>query len=91
PFERDSKVAREIRGQITIYNTVIQGLQHCTRVFSFSLHGVLARLIVHSRAGSKVSQTFDVRFDNSLSDYIDRYTHAPPERRGYDITFIRSS
>ncbi|KAH8913522.1 hypothetical protein BT69DRAFT_1254946 [Atractiella rhizophila] len=90
PFERDSKVAREIRGQITVYNTVIQTLQHRTRVFSFSLHGAVARLIVHSRAGSKVSQRFDVRLDNSLSDYIDRYTHAAPEQRGYDITFIRS-
>ncbi|KAH8913901.1 hypothetical protein BT69DRAFT_64373, partial [Atractiella rhizophila] len=82
PFERDSKVAREIRGQITVYNTVIQTLQHRTRVFSFSLHGAVARLIVHSRAGSKVSQRFDVRLDNSLSDYIDRYTHAAPEQRG---------
>ncbi|KAH8914612.1 hypothetical protein BT69DRAFT_1273239 [Atractiella rhizophila] len=87
PFERDSKVARDIRGQITVYNTVIQTLQHRTCVFSFSLHGAFARLIVHSRAGSKVSRSFDVRFDNSLSDYIDRYTHAPPDRRGYDLTF----
>ncbi|KAH8917604.1 hypothetical protein BT69DRAFT_1286474 [Atractiella rhizophila] len=45
PFERDSKVARDIRGQITVYNTVIQTLQHRTR--------------------SKVSRSFDVRFDNS--------------------------
>ncbi|KAH8919325.1 hypothetical protein BT69DRAFT_1194262, partial [Atractiella rhizophila] len=60
-------------GKITIYNAVIQSLQHRTRVFSIYVRGKTARLLCHSRAGTLVTTPFNYNEDSYLHRFLFRY------------------
>lgn len=76
------------RGQQIDYVTQIMSLQHRTHVFSLSIMGHHARIIRWDRAGAIVSKSFDYVSSKHLIDFLSRYEHATPERRGYDRTVI---
>ncbi|KAH8927650.1 hypothetical protein BT69DRAFT_1205688, partial [Atractiella rhizophila] len=72
-FETLSLDGKLIRGQITLYNTIIQARQFRTRVFSFFVHGDTCRLIRHSRACAEVSISFSLEDTGHLQEFLWRF------------------
>ncbi|KAH8917399.1 hypothetical protein BT69DRAFT_1354786 [Atractiella rhizophila] len=87
-FENGADSAVELRGQITLYNTVIQILQHRTRVFSIYIEGKIARLLCHSRAGTAVTSPFNYNEEPHLHKSSFRYTRSARAQRGHDDTTL---
>ncbi|KAH8914947.1 hypothetical protein BT69DRAFT_1357194 [Atractiella rhizophila] len=86
--ETESRTGQKTRGQIIIYSTMILSSQQRTRVFSFYVRGHHARLICHSRAGFRVTHSFDYSKDPYLQEFFWRYTNSNREARGHDVTFV---
>ncbi|KAH8915298.1 hypothetical protein BT69DRAFT_1271972 [Atractiella rhizophila] len=90
-FENGADSAVELRGRITLYNTVIQILQHRTRVFSIYIDGKIARLLCHSRAGTAVTPPFNYNEEPHLHKFLFRYTRSAKAQRGHDDTYRKPS
>ncbi|KAH8925393.1 hypothetical protein BT69DRAFT_1279762, partial [Atractiella rhizophila] len=78
-FENRADNALELRGQITLYNTVVQILQRRTRVFSIYICGETARLVCHSRTGTAVTLPFNYNKEPYLHQFLFQYTRATRE------------
>ncbi|KAF5377728.1 hypothetical protein D9757_009366 [Collybiopsis confluens] len=86
--EDEKALARDTRGQITLYINAIQATQHRTRVFFFFILGDQCRLFCHSRAGTQYTQLFKYTRTSHLHEFFWRLSHASPAARGHDATFI---
>ncbi|KAH8929905.1 hypothetical protein BT69DRAFT_1328399 [Atractiella rhizophila] len=61
-----------------------------TRVFSFYVQSTTARLLCHSRAGTRVSHAFEINGpENHLGEFLWRFSHAPESARGHDTSLQR--
>lgn len=89
PLEVDSLTARDTRGQIALYINSIQATQQRTRVFFFYIRANQCRLLCHARAGTRVTPPFDYTELPYLHQFFWRFTHALPEGRGHDTSFVQ--
>lgn len=89
PFERDTNLAADTRGQLTVYMNAIQATQHRTRVFLFYIRKNLCRLLCHSRSGTLVTPLIDYTTTNTMQTFFWRLTHAKKAYWGIDTTFKR--
>ncbi|KAH8913879.1 hypothetical protein BT69DRAFT_1254531, partial [Atractiella rhizophila] len=89
-FENQTDDGKDIRGQLALYHTAIQIMQPRTRVFSFYVQSTTARLLCHSRAGTRVSHAFEINGpENHLGEFLWRFSHAPESARGHDTSVQR--
>ncbi|CCL98569.1 uncharacterized protein FIBRA_00569 [Fibroporia radiculosa] len=81
------KNARKALGQNIAYATEACARQHRTFYFSISVSGNHARLIRWDRAGSIVTEDFDLHEDPQfLCEFLWRFSHSMDAQRGYDMT-----
>lgn len=91
PLEVDSLSARDTRGQIALYINAIQATQQRTRVFFFYIRANGCRLFCHSRTGTLLTPLFDYTNLPYLHQFFWRLSHASPEDRGHDTSFVLTS
>ncbi|KAI6097159.1 hypothetical protein F5141DRAFT_1255676 [Pisolithus sp. B1] len=92
PFERDTVIANDARGQITSY--AVRQFYSQYRFFAFSIvvFGDHARLVRWDRSGAVVSARFNyVDNANLLVDFLWRFSHLSREDRGHDPTVSPAS
>lgn len=82
----------QIRGQLAQYAAELFNHQHRTHAFQLFIAGDFARFLYWDRAGAVVSDRFDyVQCPEILAEFIWRYNHMLPSRRGWDSSVTEPS
>jgi hypothetical protein len=84
PFIRDTKAAHDTLGQITSYAAAQLGAQFRTHIFSVYIFRGTARLLRWDRSGTIVTEPIKYNECDTLTDFLYRYSKAPPAMRGID-------
>ncbi|KAI6116486.1 hypothetical protein F5141DRAFT_1213080 [Pisolithus sp. B1] len=92
PFESDTVIANDTRGQITSYVVRQFYSQHRFFTFSVVVFGDHARLVQWDRSGAVISAGFNyVDNVNLLVEFLWRFSHLSPADRGRDPTMSPAS
>ncbi|KAH7913648.1 hypothetical protein BJ138DRAFT_1145716 [Hygrophoropsis aurantiaca] len=82
-----TKTKSERRGQIIGYAALTCARQHRQHLFSASITGKFARLLLWDRTGTIVSKRFNYcEQPGLLLDFFRRYSRMSPTARGHDLT-----
>ena len=82
-FERDTDVARLLRGQLSSYVAALSGSQFRVHVFTILIFGRFARLMFWDRNGAVVSRAFDYTRFHYLGLFLQQY-NLNVDRREHD-------
>jgi hypothetical protein len=82
--------ASQVLGQMTAYAMLILGTQYRTHTFTVLIVKERARLIRWDRGGAVVTDSFPFNSQPYLLNFLFRYNHADPDKRGHDVT-VRDS
>lgn len=85
-FLRESKAALDTLGQITSYAAVQLGAQFRTHTYSLFIVKGRARILRWDRSGTIVTEAIEYNQSPLLAEFFRRYSVAPPEMRGKDIS-----
>ena len=89
PFEKDSKEARGVRGQLVSYAAALVGSQFRIHTFCVLACGKSARFIRWDRGGAIVTESFDfVQEPHILAEFFWRYSHLDARWQGYDDSVV---
>jgi hypothetical protein len=83
-FLRDTNAAYDTLGQITSYAAAHLGAQFRTHIFSVLIVRDTARLLRWDRSGAIVTNAIEYNKCDILTDFLFRYSKAPPAMRGKD-------
>ncbi|KAJ6602501.1 hypothetical protein DFH09DRAFT_448634 [Mycena vulgaris] len=87
-LEKESGDARDTRGQVITYLNAIHASQYRTHCFGVVIIKNKCRLLRMTRSGIEVTTSFDYTKSDFLSTFLWRFSHAAPEIRGIDTTFV---
>ncbi|EEB91209.1 hypothetical protein MPER_10467, partial [Moniliophthora perniciosa FA553] len=86
PFENDTKMSRDTRGELATYAGAMFATQFRTHAFCVEVAGDHARLIRFDREGAVVTHAFPYAKEKHLVDFLWRFNHSSSEARGHDPT-----
>jgi Fungal protein kinase len=90
PCVRWSQSRIDTIGQMGAYVAAQLAAQFRTHAFSIFVAHRSARIIRWDREGAIVTEPIPFAFDPSLVEFFSRYSQAPPELRGIDVTVTKA-
>lgn len=87
-FLRNTKAAKDTLGQITAYAAAQLGSQFRTHIYSILIVKDTARILRWDRSGTLVTEVIYYNKADHLVEFFRRYSEAPPEMRGKDMSVL---
>lgn len=90
-IEKEDGNASLIRGQLASYVAIQMSSQHRVFMFSVLIYGSFARILRWDRSGCIISEAFNYKTTQLLSEFIVRYSQLTDAQRGIDNSTVPAS